>query len=289
MQVFVKAALALTMAVVCSVSFAHVSVTETNRYDDVKAVLKKVDQQFGTNNVLAVFDIDNTLLTTGESDLGGDIWYQWQRGKLPIKPTAHQKVSCLFNSAIPMLYQLLPMKPTEPDAQSLVQYLANHNQTMLALSARGPENFSSTERELHRNRFDFSQNALAPEGSAEPPIYHKTFNKRETIYMDGVALTSGAHKGKYLSYLLDQTGRTFKSIVFVDDGQHNIDAMKETFSAPEFSAVDVRLIHYTKVADDRIKKNGTVLTKKQADEMASEWEQLNATLDAIYPERTEGC
>ncbi|MCV6038257.1 DUF2608 domain-containing protein, partial [Escherichia coli] len=30
-----------------------------------------------------VFDIDNTLLTSG-TRIGGDIWYQWQTDKLPL-------------------------------------------------------------------------------------------------------------------------------------------------------------------------------------------------------------
>ncbi len=34
------------------------------------------------------------------------------------------------------------------------------------------------------------------------------------------------------------------------------------------------IFHYTKVEDDRIKANGTVLTQKQVDKMASDWKQL---------------
>ncbi|MBD1577488.1 DUF2608 domain-containing protein [Vibrio sp. S11_S32] len=287
MKSFVFTASVLAVAIASFSASAKVTTVETASYNKVANVIQQLDKQYQTKNVLVAFDIDNTLLTSSR-DLGGDIWYAWQTGKLPIKATKEQQVSCLYQDTIPMLYQLLPMKLTEPKAQQVVQDLNQNGQTVIAISARGPENRAATERELHSHKLDFSQHSLAPIGQTQAPIYVEKLD-RPTTYMNGVALTTGMHKGKYLEHLLNKTQRHFDSIVFVDDGQANIDALKETFSQAKYDNVDMHLIHYTKVVDDRIAKNGAILTQVQADEMATDWQDLQTTLNAIYPDRAKGC
>ena len=288
MHISLKAAVGAAILAMSTVSFADVSVIKTDNYKAVNKVFQQVDQKYGAKNVLAVFDIDNTLLTTGENDLGGDIWYEWQTGKLDVKPKEGQKVSCLYSDTLPLLFELMPMKTTEDGAVDLVKSLNDRGQTVMALSSRSPMYRVATERELHSHKFDFSKNALAPTGATVAPTYSKTF-KRPTEYKHGVALTTGTNKGDYLEYILDTTGRKFDAIVFVDDGERNINAVKAKFSGSKYKNVDVRLVNYTKVVDDRIKQNGTVLTQKQADKMASDWDNLVNTLNTIYPERASGC
>lgn len=267
---------------------AAVTITDTNSFNTVSKITNSINQKYGSNKVLVVFDIDNTLLTTGKSDLGGDIWYQWQTDKLPIKPNEGQKVKCLYSDTIPMLYQLLPMTLTEPTVKKLINQLKTNNNTFFALSSRGNETRSATTRELNKHGLDFSKNSLAPQGSKQAPVYFKTLN-RPTAYLNGVALTSGANKGQYIDFLLNKTKRKFDALIFVDDGQHNIETVKETFSSDKYANMDTQLIHYTKIVNDRIKKNGAVLTQPQAAKMDQDWKALETTLNTIYPERTEGC
>ncbi|MCY9855868.1 DUF2608 domain-containing protein [Vibrio mediterranei] len=267
---------------------AAVTITDTNSFNTVSKITNSINQKYGSNKVLVVFDIDNTLLTTGKSDLGGDIWYQWQTDKLLIKPNEGQKVKCLYSDTIPMLYQLLPMTLTEPTVKKLINQLKTNNNTFFALSSRGNETRSATIRELNKYGLDFSKNSLAPQGSKQAPVYFKTLN-RPTAYLNGVALTSGVNKGQYIDFLLDKTERKFDALIFVDDGQHNIDTVNETFSSDKYSNMDTQLIHYTKIVNDRIKKNGAVLTQPQAVKMDQDWKALETTLNTIYPERTEGC
>ncbi|MTI13147.1 DUF2608 domain-containing protein [Sansalvadorimonas verongulae] len=288
MHTTLKTVIGAAVLTMSTASFADVSVMKTDNYKAVDKVFQQVDQKYGAKNVLAVFDIDNTILTTGESDLGGDIWYQWQTGKLDVKPKSDQKVSCLYSDTLALLFELMPMKTTEDGAVELLKSLNNRGQTVMALSSRSPMYRVATERELHSHKFDFSKNALAPAGSTVAPTYAKTF-KRPTEYKHGVALTTGTNKGDYLEYILDTTGRKFDAIVFVDDGERNIEAMKKKFSSSKYKSMDVRLVNYTKVIDDRIKQNGTVLTQEQADKMADDWDKLVNTLNSIYPERARGC
>ena len=106
------------LAALCALSiagnaYADVTVKETDKFQDVA---EKVSQLTAKGeSPLIVIDIDNTLLTS-TSDIGGDIWYQWQRGKLDVKPSAEDKVGCLFEDSIGLLYELVPMKIIEDNA-----------------------------------------------------------------------------------------------------------------------------------------------------------------------------
>ncbi len=88
------------VALFCALAFAtnamaDVEVKDTNNFNDVAAKVNQLKE--AGKNPLIVVDIDNTLLTS-TSDIGGDIWYQWQRGKLDVKPKDGDKVDCLFKT-----------------------------------------------------------------------------------------------------------------------------------------------------------------------------------------------
>ena len=92
-----------------------------------------------------------------------------------------------------------------------------------------------------------------------------------------------------LDFLLDKTQRQYQSVVFVDDGIANINAMKNMLASDKYKNVDSVLVHYTKVESDLIKKQGAVLTAEQAQQMSSEWTKLSSTLQTIFPERVQSC
>ena len=126
---------------------SEVTVAEASTFDEIAPVVANLNSQYGAENVLIVADIDNTLLTSA-TDLGGDIWYQWQRGKLAVKPTEQQKVSCLFEDAISLLYELGPMNLTEQQVPALLRNWQSAGNTLLLLTSRAPKNRAATEREL---------------------------------------------------------------------------------------------------------------------------------------------
>ena len=107
--------------------------------------------------------------------------------------------------------------------------------------------------------------------------------------MQGVMMSSGLNKGEMLQYLLDKTQREFAAIVFVDDSQKNIDDMYKAYQ--NVKNLDMRIVHYTRIEDERHKQFGQVLTQGQADIMAEQWKQLNITLQQIFPARdlAQGC
>lgn len=253
---------------------------------DVVSETSALSEQYGADQVLIVLDIDNTILTS-TTDLGSDIWYQWQRGKFDIKPTASQKVSCLFEDSIGLLYELAPMILTETNLNQTISNWQVSGHSVMALTSRAPKFRAATERELARNQVDLASSALVPIGQ-ETFIFREK-KGREISYMQGVMMTSGLHKGEMLLHILEKTAREFAAIVFVDDSQKNIDDMYNTFQ--NVKNLDMRIFHYRRVEDEREKRFGQVLTQNQADLMAQQWQQLNTTLGQIFPARNlaQGC
>ena len=258
------------------------TITETADFAEVNLAVETLNARYGAANVLIVSDIDNTLLTSA-SDLGGDIWYQWQRGKLDVKPTPAQKVSCLFEDTIGMLYELNPMTVTDPLVPEMVASWQLAGNTVMALTSRDPRYRSATERELKSNGIELDQSALTLESGVMPEYRHQM--DRELTYSQGVMMTTGMDKGKMLHWILDKTGRHFDAVIFIDDSRKNIDNM---YTAWKDGNTDMDIFYYTSVEDARIARHGAVLTQAQADKMAADYDKLNKTLLDVFPGRSDG-
>ncbi len=262
-----------------------VLIKESARFADVVATASLMNNKYQAKNVLIVLDIDNTLLTS-TTDIGGDIWYQWQRGKLDLKPTEEQKVACLFEDSIGLLYELGPMTLTESSLPDIITNWQKNGNTLMALTSRAPKHRSATERELASNNINMALSALAPIGQ-QAPVYRET-TTRELSYMKGVMMTSGMNKGEMLKYILEKTKRSFDAIIFVDDSQANIDAIYAEYKTE--NKVEMTIFHYTKVEEDRIHQQGVLLTNAQVSKMENDWEKLNLTLNEVFPTRQrQGC
>jgi hypothetical protein len=259
---------------------------ETNSFADVVSVTTSLTRQYGADKVLIVLDIDNTILTS-ITDLGSDVWYQWQTDKLDVKPTSSQKVSCLFEDSIGLLYELSPMTLAEENLNQTISNWQILGHTVMALTSRAPKYRAATERELTRNQVYLASSALLPVG--QDTMMFREIKGREISYMQGVMMTSGMNKGEMLQYLLDKAHREFAAIVFVDDSQKNIDNIYEAYENSK--NVDMRIFHYTRIEDEREKQFGQVLTQGQADTMAEQWKLLNSTLQQLFPARNvaQGC
>jgi len=255
--------------------------------DTFKDVIKTVQTQnklHSVENVLVILDIDNNILTS-ETDIGSDVWYQWQRGKLAVKPTKAQKVDCLFQDSIGLLYELGTMRLIENDVPAIIADWQKAGNTVIALTSRSPLYRTATERELSRAGIDFNESALKVKGEEKTPVFREVI-KRPSSYMKGVFMTTGQNKGEMINYLLAKTGQKFDAIIFVDDTKKNISNVYNAFK--DNKSVDTYVFHYTKVEEDRIETNGTVLTQAQANKMASDWTAINKTLDMVFPGRENG-
>ncbi len=265
---------------------AKVNQNTTEVFTKVKQIVLQQDKKYKTSNVLVVFDIDNTLLTATK-DLGSDVWYQWQTGKLKVKATKSQKVPCLYSDTIGLLYELLPMKLTAKNVPTVLNLLQKRKQPMFALTSRSPDYRTATERELKRNGLSFIPTALSYANNKELLLRGKF--SRPYSYMDGIMMTTGGDKGKMLDYILTTSKRKYKSIVFVDDGLSNIQSVAKEFALSKYKSVDTQVVYFTKIEKQRMKKFGAIVTKKQASIMDRKWKKLERVLNTIYPARKGVC
>jgi hypothetical protein len=257
-----------------------VEIRQAESFADVVREVNRLNRRHGPGNVLVVLDIDNTILT-GTVDLGGDIWYGWQRGRLEVKPSPGQEIPDLFNGPIGLLFELAPMALTEETIPATVAAWQKGGNPVMALTSRAPAYRSPTERELSRHGITFEATAPAPPGQP-PPVYRAVLD-REYSYMKGILMVTGMHKGRLLEHLLGKVGRQYPAVVFVDDSPRNIQAMRETLEGNR--RCEAVIFHYTRVEAERVREHGTVLTREQADRMDADWKKLNAVLEEIFPAR----
>jgi len=270
-----------------SYSFSQsVSINTTVYYSAIDSALREKVQQYGADQVLVVFDIDNTILTS-DTDLGSDIWYNWQKGVEGPKLKEGQKIEddCFKNEAIGLLYELGTMSPTDTLLPGYIKSWQELGITIFALTSRSPDYRAATERELNRNDIHLDRTQLRT-SEGKKLILSDTIFGRKMSYINGIMMTTGMNKGLMLDYLLDTTGMSFRSVIFVDDTERHINAVSE--KASEYHTTDLVLFNYTKILTERKKNNhDEVLTQEQADKMASDWEELIRMLNTLFPERME--
>ena len=181
----------------------------------------------GTERVLVVFDIDNTLMAM-EQGLGSDQWYDWQKTLQLADPCDARLVSDRL-AVQGALYYISAMRPTQEDAAQLVQRLQDDGLSVIALTSRGPGFRLATFRELRRNGYSFYPSAIGPE-RGYPDEFIPEGGSRAARYEDGVFMTAGQHKGDMLRALLEKTGTPWPAVVvLVDDKEQNLRAVLETF------------------------------------------------------------
>jgi len=241
---------------------------ETADLADVTADTVRLVEQIGRENVLVVFDIDNTLLAM-EQGLGSDQWYEWQKQLASEDQCSPQNVGDRF-AVQGAVYFASAMRRTQADGARQVRAIQDQGVAVISLTSRGPDYQLQTFRELRRNHFSFSFSGIGPRGGYDEPFI-PVENGRPSLYQDGVFLTAGQHKGQMLQALLAKTGTRMPAvIVMADDKQENLDAVKQTFSALN---IPVRAWRYT--GED---ENVSAFDAEQAD---SHWQSIEEPLRKI--------
>jgi len=242
--------------------------------------------KFGTDKVLLVFDMDNTLLRMNQ-DFGSDEWYTWQRG---LAGDDQAKIKVL-TEVQGILFDLSSMRPPEPGVQPrVVAALQVRGFAAIVLTGRSPLYRSATERELERNGYDFGKTAVGSgEGFGGSFLPYDPANPegagfilpcdrermplpapQKVSYQNGVMMTSGQDKGLMLRALLNRTGRHFAAVLFVDDSERNLKAVMQAFSC---TAVDVIPVLYTKG-----RRSAGIDTARAA----AQFQQLKSILHEIF-------
>ena len=212
---------------------------ETNDLAEVSQMAMELSQTLGSDQVLVVFDLDNTLLAM-EQDLGSNQWYDWQRDLQAAEP-CHPKV---LNNRLAIqgaLYSVSAMRLTQADGPEQVRKLQDHGLKVFILTSRGPDYRFQTLRELRRGGFSFYTSAIGPVGGYAEEFIPEA-GSRASRYEDGVFMTAGQHKGDMLKALLDKTNTPAPAVVVMaDDNEKNLQAVMDAFAG---SSTAVKAFRY---------------------------------------------
>ena len=239
---------------------------------DVKLAADNLAASYGAQNVLVVFDVDDTLLALS-GDVGGVAWWDWQ-DDLP--KGAPEKLG--FNKRLAVasaMFALTDMELAEGETTiDVFKNLIAQNIPVYALTARGPDNRDATMRELHDQGLDFTtapecgpplcvKRGLLSGDNLIAPLARKRFgfaagaktndlgagtiklsSRRNASIANGVMMVSGQNKGIMLRLLVDSLPRASrpKAIIFVDDSAKNVAAVKA--ASPAYHE-ELRIFHYT--------------------------------------------
>ncbi len=257
------------------------------------------------DEVLVVFDIDNTVLTMNQ-DLGSDQWFMWQNAMIKKEQKDEGLVTKDFDTLLSIQYQLFEtsrMRPPENRTPPMIRKLQEKGYRVIALSSRGYKSLRPTLRELKNNQMDFSKTALKINeqdtwlpynlkdlkviSPQEAKSYQLQSNARKVIYQEGVFLTAGQHKGAMLRILLYKASFLPKAIFFVDDHLKHSDSVQQAFAGQELSLYSFRYSHEDQNVNSFIQGEGKELAKIQMQEIQQtcskkQMGKLNSILKVIF-------
>jgi len=247
---------------------AQTQFQETDDLGVVVADALEMSERYGKEEVLVVFDIDNTLLAM-EQDLGSDQWYDWQKELQAEDPCSGRLVGNRL-AVQGALYYASAMRLTQPDAADLVSQLQEDGLKVIALTSRGADFRLQTFRELRRNGISLWPNALPPQ-QGYPETFIPQGGSRPALYEDGVFLTAGQHKGDMLKALLAKTGTPDPAVVvFADDKEKNLRDVLETYAGSS-----------TAIHAWRYNREDPVVAAFDPVKAGAEWDALRPALQTI--------
>jgi hypothetical protein len=228
----------------------------------------RMGKDHGEENVLVVFDIDNTLLAM-EQGLGSDQWYYWQKDLAAEDPCSPQLVSDRF-AVQGAMFHASAMRATQADAAKQVRRIQDRGITTIALTSRGSDYRLQTFRELRRQDISFWPTAVPPRRGWSDEFIPEG-GERPALYEDGVFLTAGQHKGQMMKALLDRAEQPYPTIIILaDDKADNLAAMMETFAG---TGTWVHAWRYT--AED------ANVASFDGDKAAAQWDALRPALESV--------
>jgi hypothetical protein len=233
---------------------------------DLVDVLKVLSEPYNGRTLL-VLDIDDTLLTS-PTFFGSDAWYEWQE---TLSPQSPGYVPCRFD-IVAMNYEAGTQVPTQADGVAAINSIPLDK---IMVTGRSPMYRGGTIRELKKAGYELPA-SLQPGLAGAIYDYQPAPNQPGVTlsYHQGVLMVAGQNKGRALIDLMQHLQVTYDRVVLVDDGDKNINDMREAMAAAG--------IVYRGVRYNRIDKNVDAAREQQGIEGWKAWQQLLAT---IYPER----
>lgn len=244
--------------------------------DSMSELVFKKKSEVGVENILVVYDFDNTLMAMNQ-DIGSDQWYQWQ-SELLKKGNTKDRVAKSKEDLLDINYKIFAlgkMHVVEAQTPKIVREIQNLKIKSIVLTSRGPILRNDIENELRDIDLNFKKSAFGPEGGyASTFLPDEVKGSKHISYMDGIVMVSGQNKGKILKEILKKTGSKFKVIVFLDDSLSNIENVEKELK----DEADLYTFHYT---HEEGRVNDFEKNKSKA---RKEWLQLKPVLKSVFGE-----
>lgn len=312
-------ALGLSLAACANVSVQSQNETPQAKVQTIttlKAAQSRADalaKTYGADNVLVVFDVDDTLLSLS-SDIGGVAWWDWQESLANTDP---RKLPFGERLAIASaVFSLADMEPAEGQTTiNVFKHLTDNGFMVYGLTARGPDNRDATLRELDDAGLDFT---TAPECGAPlcvkrgildgdtivVPLAKKRFgfkagekthdmgrgpikisSHRNVSVSDGVMMVSGQNKGVMLRLLVDSLPKNSrpKAIVFVDDSAKNVANVEA--ASPAFHQ-NLHIFHYQAKTNEQLE---FLKSKQKQRASMQDLQRMTGTLCPLFHNQAEIC
>lgn len=279
----------LLFAILCLLPlFATASATKLS-IDDYQSLLTLYQRQKNPQQTLLVFDIDDTLLTS-TGYLGSTAFWDWQVDLL--RHHAHERE--LLSPTIMGLSDIegfllsrAHMVETDKHLSLLLQAAAKNNSSIISLTARTPEFYETTLKQLSIKPFEnragkllFNQRGITIDNKTS--VAHQ-FNcrgfKRPVVYRHGVMFVSGQNKGVALQCILNKAHKHYKHIIFVDDSLKNVENVEHSFEQQKRTQVTAVL--YTK---EHAKESRFMHSKRLKAIAYEKWQHLKQSFKA-YQQR----
>ena len=244
--------------------FGENSAFTTSDMRDVEKKAEELRAKYkGAENVLIVFDIDNTLLTM-EKELGSEEWFDWQEKILNDEAQKAHRVGDNFQAllfATGLIFENGSMKCAEGEITKTVFHnLQKSRHKILLLTSRDYSYMFDTFHELYENGLVSEKSAITMQNDADvwlPYDVHtvqKEYGFTDTEYVEfklnkepfhvrytrGIFFTAGQHKGAMMRIIMKKVNANPHAIIFVDNKEKQTARMHNAFKNSSIELVTYR-------------------------------------------------
>lgn len=233
---------------ISTAAIASTKVSSINSYIELAGIIQEIQKDTLASDILMVFDIDDTLLTS-TNDLGSVSWFEWQRRLLEDNKN---KVGFVkdFDDLLYLqtkLFYLVEQKPIENNILDFIRTWSTNGININIETARSPDMYAITRKQFDLVGFSLSTN-LNDKAFKNYATFSlckdESINPKNMLYRDGVYFVGGQDKGLSFTCLMQNSNIKFKHILFIDDQEYNINNFCRNVSKEFYE--NLQCIHYKK-------------------------------------------
>ncbi|MBT6538361.1 MAG: DUF2608 domain-containing protein [Francisellaceae bacterium] len=195
-----------------------------NEIKDISSV-SELPMAKSTIQDLWVFDLDNTIFKTAQT-LGSDQWFRGYWKNLKNKGLNESEI---ISNLVPLynkIQHVTDVVLVEKEIAKIIRDLRKNNIKVIALTSRGYEVVSATNRHLNDVGISFDERN-------DSRYMHEVLGEH-VLYNKGIIFANGRDKGKCLEFFLNKKNIKPKRIIFVDDHLKNVESISKITMEMEY-------------------------------------------------------